>query len=90
MNVVDGVANKKVARSAKMLDNFKMSMQLRWVNNSCTKRAFVSAGRHTHRRHCHSAQSTESPIFDASFWSEIGVSCPQCGHERNKIGDSVI
>ncbi len=35
-------------------------------------------------------QSTESPIFDASFWSENGVSCPQCGHERNKIGDSVL
>jgi hypothetical protein len=32
-------------------------------------------------------QSTESPIFDASFWSENGVSCP---HERKKIGDSVI
>jgi hypothetical protein len=35
-------------------------------------------------------QSTESPIFDAPFWSENGVSCPQCGHERNKIGDSVL
>ncbi len=35
-------------------------------------------------------QSTESPILDASFWSENGVSCPQCGHERNKIGDSVL
>ncbi len=35
-------------------------------------------------------QSTESPIFDASFWSENVVSCPQCGHERNKIGDSVL
>ncbi len=35
-------------------------------------------------------QSKESPIFDASFWSENGVSCPQCGHERNKIGDSVL
>jgi hypothetical protein len=32
-------------------------------------------------------QSTESPILDASFWSENGVSC---SHERNKIGDSVI
>jgi hypothetical protein len=32
-------------------------------------------------------QSTESPIFDAPFWSENGVSCP---HERNKIGDSVL
>ncbi len=32
-------------------------------------------------------QSTESPIFDASFWSENGVSC---SHERNKIGDSVL
>jgi hypothetical protein len=38
----------------------------------------------------HLTQSTESPIFDASFWSENGVSCPQCGHERNKIGDSVL
>jgi hypothetical protein len=35
-------------------------------------------------------ESTESPIFDAPFWSENGVSCPQCGHERNKIGDSVL
>ncbi len=32
-------------------------------------------------------QSTESPILDAPFWSENGVSCP-C--ERNKIGDSVL
>jgi hypothetical protein len=32
-------------------------------------------------------QSTESPIFEASFWSENGVSC---SHERNKIGDSVL
>jgi hypothetical protein len=32
-------------------------------------------------------QSTESPIFDASFRSENGVSC---SHERNKIGDSVL
>ncbi len=32
-------------------------------------------------------QSTESPIFDASFWSENGVSS---SHERNKIGDSVL
>ncbi len=32
-------------------------------------------------------QSTESPIFDAPFRSENGVSCP---HERNKIGDSVL
>ncbi len=32
-------------------------------------------------------QSAESPIFDAPFWSENGVSCP---HERNKIGDSVL
>jgi hypothetical protein len=32
-------------------------------------------------------QSTESPIFDAQFWSENGVSCP---HKRNKIGDSVL
>jgi hypothetical protein len=32
-------------------------------------------------------QSTESPILDASFWSENGVSC---SHERNKIGDSVL
>jgi hypothetical protein len=31
-------------------------------------------------------QSTESPDFDAPFWSENGVSCP---HKRNKIGDSV-
>ncbi len=30
------------------------------------------------------------PDFDASFWPENGVSCPQCGHERNKIGDSVL
>jgi hypothetical protein len=28
-----------------------------------------------------------APIFDASFWSEKGVSC---SHERNKIGDSVL
>jgi hypothetical protein len=35
-------------------------------------------------------KSSESPIFDAPFWSENGVSCPQCGHERNKIGDSVL
>jgi hypothetical protein len=34
-----------------------------------------------------SIQSTESPIFDAPFWSENWVSCP---HERNKIGDSVL
>ncbi len=27
------------------------------------------------------------PDFDASFWSENGVSC---SHERNKIGDSVL
>jgi hypothetical protein len=32
-------------------------------------------------------QSTESPILDASFWSENGVSC---SHERNKIGDAVL
>ncbi len=32
-------------------------------------------------------QGTESPIFDASFWSENGVSC---SHERHKIGDSVL
>jgi hypothetical protein len=32
-------------------------------------------------------QSTESPIFDASFGSENGVSC---SHERHKIGDSVL
>jgi hypothetical protein len=44
------------------------------------KRGFVNA----------SHQSTESPILDASFWSENGVSCPQCGHERKKIGDSVL
>ncbi len=34
---------------------------------------------------CHLMQSTESPIFDATFWSENGVSCP---HERHQIGDS--
>jgi hypothetical protein len=33
------------------------------------------------------AQSTESPIFDAHFWSENGVSSR---YERNKIGDSVL
>ena len=32
-------------------------------------------------------QSTESPIFDAPFWSENWISCP---HERHKIGDSVL
>jgi hypothetical protein len=32
-------------------------------------------------------QSTESPILDAPFWSDNGVSCP-C--ERNKIGDSAL
>ena len=32
-------------------------------------------------------QSTESQIFDASFWSENGVSWSR---ERNKIGDSVL
>jgi hypothetical protein len=31
-------------------------------------------------------QSTESPILDALFWSENGVSRPH----RNKIGDSVL
>jgi hypothetical protein len=31
-------------------------------------------------------QSTESPILDAPFWSENGVSCP---HERNKIGTTI-
>jgi hypothetical protein len=35
----------------------------------------------------YSEQSTESPILDAPFWSENGVSCP-C--ERNKIGDSAL
>jgi hypothetical protein len=33
-------------------------------------------------------QSTESPIFDATFGSENGVSCPP--YERNKIWDSVL
>jgi hypothetical protein len=33
------------------------------------------------------SQSTESPIFDAHFWPEHGISCP---YERNKIGDSVL
>jgi hypothetical protein len=32
-------------------------------------------------------QSTESPILEAPFWSENGVSCPR---ERNKIGDSAL
>jgi hypothetical protein len=35
-------------------------------------------------------QLAESPIFDAPVWSENEVSCPQCGHERNEIGDSVL
>jgi hypothetical protein len=35
----------------------------------------------------HVNQITESPIFDAPFWSENGISCP---YERNKIGDSVL
>ncbi len=34
-------------------------------------------------------QSMESPIFDASFWSENEESCSR-RRERNKIGDSVL
>jgi energy-coupling factor transporter ATP-binding protein EcfA2 len=39
----------------------------------------------------HNGKTTwESQIFDASVWSENGVSCPHCGHELKKIWDSVL
>jgi hypothetical protein len=41
----------------------------------------------THARNDMPMRCTESPILDALFWSENGVSCPR---ERNKIGDSVL
>ncbi len=44
-----------------------------------------NASRSSHA--CGHCQSAESPIFDAHFGSENGVSRP---HERNKIGDSVL
>jgi Zn ribbon nucleic-acid-binding protein len=55
--------------------------------------------KHTHAMSCRCAAHVDAqlsraehwiPIFDASFWPENVVSCPQCGHERNKIGDSVL
>jgi hypothetical protein len=52
---------------------------------SCSRRFVFNAVR-VQGGSC-SRQSTESPILDAPFLSENGVSCP---HERNKIGDSVL
>ncbi len=56
----------------------------------CIEVKYLQYGLTKYKRTQWHDQSTESPIFDAPFWSENGVSCPQCGHERNKIGDSVL
>ncbi len=63
-------------------------MQLKHMT-TCDNRGFEQKYAISGPNEC-AYQSTESPIFDAAFWSENGVSCPQCGHERNKIWDSVL